>query len=163
MFLCDSGNFEHFQYLVFFCFTYGKVKPFSKNWSNVFQLKVQILKTYHFRTKLPYQKPMLISIYLIISCVRVSLCVCIYVCFLTEQNNKCNVRVQVNDGMLWKYFCINYLCLRIKDNHRKNLQASNYAKECQLNRAKPREVKDNSYRLSKTNAKSAKHSYLSPH
>ena len=90
-------------------------------------------------------------------------CVCIYVCFLTEQNNKCNVRVQVNDGMLWKYFCINYLCLRIKDNHGKNLQASNYAKECQLNRAKPREVKDNSYRLSKTNAKSAKHTYLSPH
>ena len=79
MFLCDSGNFEHFQYLVFFCFTYGKVKPFPKNWGNVFQLKVQILKTYHFRTKLPYQKPMLISIYLIISCVRVCLCVCICV------------------------------------------------------------------------------------
>ena len=44
-------------------------------------------------------------------------------------------------------------------------------KECQLNRAKPREVKDNSYnsyntyKLSKkTNGKGARHScYLSPH
>ena len=37
---------------------------------------------------------------------------------------------------------------------------SNCAKECQLHWAEPREVKDNFYKLSKTNGKSAKHSYL---
>ena len=53
--------------------------------------------------------------------------------------------------MLWKYFCTKYLCLRVKDNHIKILQASKYVKVFQLNRAKPREVKDNSYKLSTTN------------
>ena len=32
---------------------------FKKNWSTVFQLKALRLKTHHFHTKLPYQKPML--------------------------------------------------------------------------------------------------------
>ena len=45
----------------------------------------------------------------------------------TEQNNKCNARVQVSDCMLWKYFCIKDLRLRVKDIHRKNLQAYNSA------------------------------------
>ena len=44
-----------------------------------------------------------------------------------------------------KYFYIKYLCFCIKDNHRKNLSTSNCASECQLNSAKPREVKDNFY------------------
>ena len=43
-----------------------------------------------------------------------------------------------------------------------DLQAGNCAKECQLNREKPQEVKGNSYKLSKTNGKSAKHIYLPP-
>ena len=81
-------------------------------------------------------------------CVGVCVCMWVFISFhckaLTEQNNKCNVRVQVSDGMLWKYFCIKDLFRRVKDIHRKNLQAGNCAKECQLNRAKPREVKDNS-------------------
>ena len=32
---------------------------FSKNWSTVYQFRVLRLKMHHFRTKLPYQKPML--------------------------------------------------------------------------------------------------------
>ena len=45
--------------------------------------------------------------------------------------------------MLLKYFCIKDLCLRVKDNHRKNLQASNCAKECQLNWGKSRQIMTN--------------------
>ena len=67
---------------------------------------------------------------------------------------------EVSDSMLWKYFCVKYICGLVKGNHRKNLQT--VKKECQLNRAKPPEVKDNSYKLSKTNDKSAKYSYLPP-
>ena len=52
--------------------------------------------------------------------------------------------VQVSDCKLWKYFCIKELCVRVKDNHRKNLQASNCAKEYQLNWGKSRQVKDKS-------------------
>ena len=37
----------------------GKRKPFSKNWSLLFQLKALRLKMHHFHTKLPYQRPML--------------------------------------------------------------------------------------------------------
>ena len=37
----------------------GKQKPFSKNWSTIFQLKVLRLKTHHFHTKQPYRKSML--------------------------------------------------------------------------------------------------------
>ena len=40
-------------------------------------------------------------------------------------------RIQVSYGILWKYLCILCLCLCIKDNHRKNLQVSNCAKDCQ--------------------------------
>ena len=59
--------------------------------------------------------------------------------------------LQFRSNMLWKYFCTKYLCLRVKDNHMKILQASKYVKVFQLDRAKPREVKDNSYKLSATN------------
>ena len=51
-------------------------------------------------------------------CDTVCGCVCAGMCclfpFLTEQN-KCNTRVQVSDSMLWKYFCIKGLCLRVND------------------------------------------------
>ena len=86
-------------------------------------------------------------------CVCVSVCVCVLISFhckrlLTQQNNKCNSRVQIGDCIMWKYFCVTGLCLRVKDHrksvHRKSVQSSNCAKECQLNRAKPREVKCNS-------------------
>ena len=50
--------------------------------------------------------------------------------------------------MLEKFFCANYLCCHIVDNHGRSLQASNCAKECQLSWVKPREVKDNSLKLS---------------
>ena len=39
---------------------------------------------------------------------------------LTEQIIKYNARVQVSDSMLRKYFWI-----RVKDNHKKNIQAGN--------------------------------------
>ena len=55
-------------------------------------------------------------------------------------------------------------CLVVKDNHRKNLQAGNCGEECQLNRAKPGEVKGSSQIYSKTiNGKNVKHCYLPPH
>ena len=63
---------------------------------------------------------------------------------LTEQNNKCNARAQISDDMLRKRFCVKYLRHHVIDNHSKDLQASKCAKECQLNRTKPREVKGNS-------------------
>ena len=51
--------------------------------------------------------------------------------------------------MLRKYFFVKNLCRHVTDNHSRDLQASNCAKERRLNRAKPRDVKDNSYKLSK--------------
>ena len=83
--------------------------------------------------------------------VCVCVCMCISFHFRGFLNNKCNARVQANDGMLWKCFPIKDLFLRIKDFHGKNLQGGNFTKECQLNRAKPREGKRNSYKLSKKN------------
>ena len=82
------------------------------------------------------------------------LCVCLFPFTVkaspdTEPNNKCNARVQASDGMLRKFFCMKYFCRHVTDNHSRILQASSCAKECQLNREKPREVKDNSYELSK--------------
>ena len=68
------------------------------------------------------------------------------------QNKTINA-VQVSNGMLQKYFCIKDLCLWIKDIHRKNLQAGNCAKECQINWEKPWEVKDNSHKLLKKQRK----------
>ena len=50
--------------------------------------------------------------------------------------------------MLRKYFCVKNLRRHVIDNYSRDLQASNCAKEFQLNRAEPREVKDNSYKLS---------------
>ena len=85
--------------------------------------------------------------------VRVCLCYFLPLRLLLTEQNKCNARVQFTKGMMWKYFCIKYLCPRAKDNHRKNLQAMNFAKKCQLNRAKPQKVKDNSYELSETSGK----------
>ena len=63
---------------------------------------------------------------------------------MTNKVVKCNARVQVRDGMLWKYLCVKNLYLFVKDIRRKNLQADFCAKECQLNWKKSREVKDNS-------------------
>ena len=80
---------------------------------------------------------------------------CICVCYflspesLLTERNKCNARVQFSYDMLREFFCIRYLCRHVKDIHRRNLQAGNCAEECQLNRAKPGELKDNSYKLSK--------------
>ena len=71
--------------------------------------------------------------------------------------------VQLSDAMLRKYFYIKYLCRHVIDNHGRSLQAGNCEKRCELNRAEPREVKDNSYKLSKTNGKNAKHNCLFSH
>ena len=62
-----------------------------------------------------------------------------------EQNHKCNARDhQASDVVLRKYFCVKNLRRHVIENHSRDLQASNSAKECQLNRAEPQEVKDNS-------------------
>ena len=53
-----NGNFARFWYFNFETFS-KKWKRFSKKWSTVFWLKALRLKTHHFHTKLPYQKPML--------------------------------------------------------------------------------------------------------
>ena len=34
---------------------------------------------------------------------------------MTKQNNKCNARVLINDGMLLKYFCVKDLSLRLQE------------------------------------------------
>ena len=62
---------------------------------------------------------------------------------MTEQN-KCNAREQASDVVLRKYFCVKNLRRHVIDNNSRDLQTSNRAKECQLNRAEPRERKDNS-------------------
>ena len=48
--------------------------------------------------------------------------------------------VRVSDGILRKYFCVRCLCHHIIDNYNRDHQAGNCAKECQLNRTKPREA-----------------------
>ena len=82
---------------------------------------------------------------------------CVWVCvdvyflpplrlLLTEQNNECDD--QVGDGMLRKLLCVKFLCRHFINNCSRDLRASNCSRECQLNRAEPREVKDNSQKSS---------------
>ena len=62
MFLCENQwkfSIKTFSILWPWNKFYGKRKPFSKNWSAVFQLKPLRLKTHHFHTKLICQNPML--------------------------------------------------------------------------------------------------------
>ena len=60
MFLYDNQwKFWTFSILQLWNRFSGKRKPFSKNWSTNFYLKALRLITYHFHTKLLYQKPML--------------------------------------------------------------------------------------------------------
>ena len=60
MFLCDNQQkFWTFLYFKFEKDFLEKENLFSRHWSTVFQLKALRLKTYHFHTKLPYQKPIL--------------------------------------------------------------------------------------------------------
>ena len=51
-----SGNFERFQYFNFEIDFLENENRFQKNWSTDFQVQELKLKTYHFQTKLPYQK-----------------------------------------------------------------------------------------------------------
>ena len=100
-------------------------------------------------------------------CACVCMCVSAYVLSLyrilvTEQSNKCNAGDQVRDGILRKYHCVKNLCHHVIDNHSRDPQDSNCAKECQLNRVESREVKVNLINFPETNIKSAKHSYLPP-
>ena len=46
--------------------------------------------------------------------------------------------------------CAKSLCRHVIDNHSRDFQPNSCTKECQLNREKPREVKDNSLRPSQT-------------
>ena len=94
----------------------------------------------------------LICVCVRVVCVYVGVCISFYRKGFSWLNKakKCNARVQVSDGMLRKYFCIKYLCRHIINNHSRTLQAENCAKEYLLNRVKSREVKESSYKLSKT-------------
>ena len=84
-------------------------------------------------------------------CVCMCVCVCVYVFISSHRigfsslNKAINVmtEVQVSDGILRKYFCVKcFYCLVIY-HHSRNLDSGNCAKECQLNRAEPRELKEN--------------------
>ena len=54
-----TEDFKRFQYFNSETDFLENEKLFQRNWSTVFYLKAIILKTHHFHTKLPYQKPML--------------------------------------------------------------------------------------------------------
>ena len=93
-------------------------------------------------------------------------CVCVYILsslrlLLTEQN-KCNARDQASDAVLSKYFCVKNLCCHVLGNHSRDLQARNCAKES-VKPGRATRSKRQLLKLSKTNGKSAKHSYLPPH
>ena len=62
---------------------------------------------------------------------------------MTEQNNKCNARDQASDVVLLKYICVKNLRRHVIDNYSSDLQTSKRSKQCQLNREKLREIKDN--------------------
>ena len=68
---------------------------------------------------------------------------------LTEQNDKCNARDQVSDVLQRKYFRVKNLCRHVINNHSRDLQARNCAKECQSNREEQREVKGTSDKFSR--------------
>ena len=76
-------------------------------------------------------------------------CVCVFISFHRKGFSRLKKtinevpEVKVSNCMLRRYFFVNYLCRHVIDNHCRNLQASNWAKECQLNREEPGEVKDN--------------------
>ena len=53
-----TGNFGHFQYSNFET-SFPKTEDFFLNWRSAFQLNILRLKTQHFHTKLPCQKPIL--------------------------------------------------------------------------------------------------------
>ena len=75
------------------------------------------------------------------------LCVCVYVC-VSWLSKAINIKPEFRSAML----CCGNLSASstyVKDNQRKNFQAGKCAKECQLNRARQREVKHNSYKFSK--------------
>ena len=86
---------------------------------------------------------------------------------LLNETVKCSARVQIGDGLLWKYFWIIEFHPLVECIHKKNLEAANCVKECHLskiNRRRKTEVKDNSYKLSeKPMLKSAKHIFLTSH
>ena len=63
---------------------------------------------------------------------------------MTEQNNKCNARDQASDVVLLKYICVKNLRRHVIGNYSSDLQTSKRSKQCQLNREKLREIKDNS-------------------
>ena len=73
---------------------------------------------------------------------------------MTEQNNECNARDQVSDGMLRKLLWVKFLRRHFINNHSRDLRASNCSRKTgQLNRAEPREVKDNSQNFQKPTVK----------
>ena len=53
-----TEDFKRFQYFNSETDFLENENLFQRNWSIVFYLKAIILKTHHFHTKLPYQKPM---------------------------------------------------------------------------------------------------------
>ena len=110
-------------------------------------------------------------------CVCVCVCVCVFVCVcvcvrararvsvcvviyfhrkgFSWRNKTINVMPEIRPAMLcWANIsCVKNLCRHVIDNHNRDLQVSNCAKDCRLNRAEPREVKDNSSNFLKPTVK----------
>ena len=70
--------------------------------------------------------------------------------------------IQVSDVVLRKLLSVKNLRLHAIDNHSRDLLASNCGR-VSIKPGKARRRKRQLLRLSKTNGKSAKHSYLPPH
>ena len=109
-------------------------------------------------------------------CVRACVCVCVFISFHLKAfswlNKTINIMPQFRSAMV---YCGNISASRDFASGPKTIsrrtfklvtvqKSANWTGQCQVNREKPREIKDNSCNfLKKTIGKIAKHSYLSPH
>ena len=111
------------------------------------------------------------------------LIVCMYVCvyllspyrLLLTKQNKCNARDQASNVVLRKWLCVKYLHRHVIDNQIRDLEACNCARvsikpgrgtsnsKSKRQLLKLKKVKDNFKNFLKTNCKSEKHNYLTPH
>ena len=85
------------------------------------------------------------------ACVCVCVCVWVRVCISfhrkgfswLKENNKCNDRDQASYVVLRKLLCVKNLCRHVTDNISGTFKLAT-VQECQLNRAEPRKVKEDS-------------------
>ena len=125
-------NFSSFsQGHLFYFQTQRKRIGRSKSTKNPTHWRRKILLYFSYVYLRCIQKKFLNKLYYIGS----HICVCVFISFHHKgfwwPNKTVNVmpEVQVNDRMLRKYFCVEYLCRYIIDHHSRDLQAGNYSKE----------------------------------